>query len=201
MALGCNNQRVRPWACLLVAAAAVVVPSASAKGPDTARICGASGCTTIQDVSTVNTLALYTSGFEPRSAPRPAPFFTVELTSSIHDPGAAGWSFLYVPSARALKIVRADFSGGVYDEPTRDSWASLSGEALAAYRRATPVMSPFPADPAWIVASTANEREVPWWIVALAIAAGAVVASWLLSRRLGARLSPRTPRPPRTTRA
>ena len=187
---------------LLVAAAGVVVPSATAKGPDTARICGGSGCTTIRDVAVVNALALYTSGFEPRSEPAAAPFFTVELTSSIHDPGAAGWSFVYVPSARALKIVRAEFSGGVYVEPTRDSWVALSDETLAAYRRATPVMAPFPAQPAWVAAPAPAERNPTWTVVALAAAAAAAVAvSWFLSRRLGLRFSPRRPRPPRTTRA
>jgi hypothetical protein len=191
---------VKLWALLLVAGAGILVPSAQAKGPDTARICGASGCTTIAAVAEVNQLALYTSGFESRSEPPPAPFFTVELTSSIHDPGATSWSFLYVPSAQAVKIIRADFSGGVYDEQTKNSWVSPSDETLAAYRRATPVMSPFPANPAWEIAPAREEREVPWLIVGSAFAAFAVVASLLLSRRVSV-FSLRRPARRRTTPA
>jgi hypothetical protein len=180
---------VTRFACLLAAAVLVVAPEAVAKGPDIVRVCGASGCSEIHDVAEVNALALYTSGFESRSEPAAAPFFTVHLTSSVHDLGNAGWSFLYVPSARALKIIRADFSGGVYDEPTTNSWVSLSDEALAAYQRATPVMSPFPANADWVV-STTDDRESRWLIVMLVVAAGAV-ALLLLSRRLATRRAAR----------
>ena len=164
----------------------VAAPSAQAKGPDTARICGASGCSEIEDVAQVNVLALYTSGVEARSEPPAAPFFTVELNSSIHDPGSAGWSFLYVPSARAVKIIRADFSGGVYGPQTTNTWVSLSDDALAAYERATPVMSPFPANEEWVV-SGPNDRDVPWLIVGLVGALAAAAGLLLLARRVAAR--------------
>jgi hypothetical protein len=87
-----------------------------------------------------------------------------------------------VPSARALKIVRADFSGGVYGEEAASSWVSPSDEALDAYERATPVMAPFPANPEW-AATIPTEGGTPWSIVTLSIAGAAILALLLLTRR------------------
>ena len=56
--------------------------TALAKGPDSARLCGATGCVTTRVVDVVNVLTLWTSGFGARAEPASAPFFTVDLTSS-----------------------------------------------------------------------------------------------------------------------
>lgn len=160
--------------------ALLAVTPALAKGPDLASICGASGCATVDDVEKVNVLALWTAGFEVRKEPPTAPFFTVELTTTRG--AVAKWSYLYVPSARALKIIRADFSGGISGVQPMNEWVSPSTGVLAAYDTATAAMSPFPASAGWIV-GTPDERDVPWLIVALLGTAAALVAL-LLSRRI-----------------
>ena len=179
-----NNDGMRLWAGLAAAAVLIVAPSALAKGPDTARICGESGCTTVDSVEDVNVLALYTSGFQARSEPGAAPFFNVDLTSSF---GArAEWSFLYVPSARAVKIIRADFSGGVAGVQTQNSWVTPTPDVLAAYERATDAMSPFPANEQWI-APKSDGADIPWAIVGLGAVMALLVAGLLFTRRVGAR--------------
>lgn len=174
---------------LVCAVALLAVTPALAKGPDLASICGASGCATVDDVEKVNVLALWTAGFEVRKEPPTAPFFTVELTTTRG--AVAKWSYLYVPSARALKIIRADFSGGISGVQPMNEWVSPSTEVLGAYETATAAMSPFPASAGWIV-GTPDERDVPWLIVALLSAAAALVALLSLRRivtRRGARLA------------
>lgn len=174
---------------LVCAVALLAVTPALAKGPDLASVCGASGCARLDDVDEVNVLALWTAGFEVRKEPPTAPFFTVELNSTRG--AVAKWSYLYVPSAGALKIIRADFSGGISGVQPMNEWVSPSTEVLAAYATATAAMSPFPASAGWIV-GTPDGRDVPWLIVALVSAAAALVALLLLGRivsRRGKRLA------------
>lgn len=184
-----NNGRVRLLIGLGCAVALLAPTPALAKGPDRASICGASGCVTVANVEEVNVLALWTAGFEVRNEPPAAPFFTVELTTTRG--AVAKWSYVYVPSARALKIIRADFSGGISGVQPMNEWVSASTEVLAAYETATSAMPPFPASAGWIV-STPDERDVTWLIVALMSAAAALVALLFLRRivtRRGARLA------------
>lgn len=174
---------------LVCVVALLAATPALAKGPDLASICGASGCATVDDVEEVNVLALWTAGFVVREEPPTAPFFTVELTTTRG--AVAKWSYLYVPSARALKIIRADFSGGISGVQPMNEWVSPSAQVLAAYETATAAMSPFPASAGWIV-GTPDERDVPWPIVALLSAAAALAALLILRRivtRRGARLA------------
>jgi hypothetical protein len=165
----------------VVALALIVVPSSLAKGPDSAEICGESRCVIVRDVDKVNALSLVTSGFATRAEPTPAPFLTVELTSSRND--GVNWSFVYVPSTQALKIVHADFGGGIAGaKPIVDEWVSPQRAALAAYADATAGLEPFAADAEWAVASDEN-RFTPWAFVAALIAASVLLL--ILGRRLG----------------
>jgi hypothetical protein len=169
---------------LFAAAALLAAPAAAAKGPDTARICGVSQCITVTSVDRVNDLALMSSGFGMRTAPRPEPFFTIELTSSRQE--AVRWSFLYVPSASAIRIIRADFSG-TFRQNTSPAWVSPSRSVATAYANATATMEPYPADAEWV--PRAGGRSVPWLVVLALAVAGAigallVVRTWLgLTRR------------------
>lgn len=174
---------------LVCAVALLAATPALAKGPDLASICGASGCATVDDVDRVNVLALWTAGFEVRKEPPAAPFFTVELTTTRG--AVAKWSYLYVPSAHALKIIRADFSGGISGVQPMNEWVSPSAEVLAAYDMATAVMSPFPATAGWVVTKP-GERDVPWLAVGFLSAVIALVALLFLRRlvtRRGAHLA------------
>jgi len=171
---------VSRWALLLAVAVLMMVPSALAKGPDTAQVCGSSGCVTASTPEKVNVLALYTSGFAARGQPAAAPFFTVELTSTRSED--VKWSFIYVPSAKALQIVEADFSDGIYDTPAKNQWVTPSAEVVTAYQTATEALSPFPASSEW-TATSSGDRDVPWVIVGLLGAATALIALLLFARR------------------
>ena len=177
----CNNRSMKARAGLLAVAILVTAPSALAKGPDTARICGASGCVTVDDVERVNVLALWGSALSARREPPPAPFYTVDLTSSFGT--KQEWSFLYAPSARAVKVIRADFSGGVYGVQTTNDWLTPPPSVLAAYQRASATLKPFPADAEW-VASTPDDRDVPWGLIATLVVGAAAGAALFFSRRL-----------------
>ncbi len=160
--------------------------TALAKGPDSARLCGATGCVTTRVVEVVNVLALWTSGFGARAEPASAPFFTVDLTSSRGT--KEKWSFLYVPSARAVKVVRADFSGGVYGVQAMNAWVSPSDDVLAVYERETADISPYAGNDGWVVKKE-DERDLPWVAIVLLIALAA--AALLISRRFVTRRSAR----------
>lgn len=179
-----NNRYVSRWVSLFALVVLTMVPSAQAKGPDTAQICGSSGCVTANTPERVNVLALYTSGFAARAEPAAAPFFTVELTSARSED--VSWSFVYVPSAKALQIVEADFSGGIYDTPATNQWVTPSAEVVAAYQAATEALSPFPASAEW-TATSSGHREVPWVIVGLLVAAAALIGVLLFARRTATR--------------
>ncbi len=176
-----NNRYVSRWASLLAVAVLTMVPSALAKGPDTAQVCGSSGCVTASTPEKVNVLALYTSGFASRNEPAAAPFFTVELTSTRS--ADVNWSFIYVPSAKALQIVEADFSDGIYDTPAKNQWVTPSAEVLAAYQTATEALSPFSASNEW-TATSSGDRDVPWAIGTWLAAAAALIGLLLLTRRI-----------------
>jgi hypothetical protein len=165
-------------------AALAIAPTAGAKGPDTARVCGSSGCATVTNVEKVNALALMASGFELRSEPKAAPFLTVELTSSRRDD--IKWSFLYVPSAAAIKILQADFSG-LGSVEGRNQWVSPGRPEIAAYTRAAAGLVPFAASPEWTIPTRSNDG------FARAALAGAVLVGALLVALLLAwpRLRPR----------
>ena len=175
-----NNRYVGRWTSLLAVAVLTMTSSALAKGPDTAQICGSSGCVTATTPEKVNVLALYTSGFAAREEPAAVPFFTVELTSTRAED--VNWSFIYVPSAKAIHIVEADFSDGIYETPAKNQWVTPSAAVVAAYQTATEALSPFPASSEWTAASS-GDRDVPWVIVGLLAAAFALIGLLLFARR------------------
>lgn len=184
--VSCNTSLVKAHAVALAVAVLIAAPSALAKGPDTARICGESGCVRVDDVEAVNVLAFAESGFSSRTEPHPAPFFTVELTSS--RVSEVRWHFVYVPSERALKIVQADFSGGIYETAATNTWVSPSDDAMATYQDAVAGMDPFAADSAWVAPTDDGWSVV--WLPAVAALAAAFAAIAVASRRLLARARP-----------
>ena len=118
---------------LLLAAlvALLVAPTAWAKEPVSATVCGASGCVTIDDPPR----ALV--GWGPKvldEPPPPGPFYRVELRMS--ERGDA-WPVWYVPGSE--RSIATAGGGG------RMSFASLDGEARAAFARVTRRVEPFRA--------------------------------------------------------
>jgi hypothetical protein len=115
-----RSTAVKPAATVAVALALILAPSANAKGPLHARICGASGCATT---------LLDGRGFWPSGALgavtspiATARYLTVELTS----PGS-GWldfHYRYVPS---LRLLRVDAGNG-----NKTYWRRASTEVVQA---------------------------------------------------------------------
>ena len=70
-----------------------------------AEFCGAGGCVTVSDPGQVG--ALHSTG-APTVTPDPAPFYIVRFRPGVDSPIL--WSYLYVPSARALRA--NDFGRG-----------------------------------------------------------------------------------------
>lgn len=172
---------------IVVGLALATAPVANAKGPDTAKICGPSACTTTTTIEDVNVLALWGSGLDARPEPAPAPFYTVELTSTRGS--KQEWAFLFVPSARAVKVIRADFSGGVSGVTTQNDWVTPSDDVLAVYDRVAGDVAPHEGSEAW-VASPDGGRDVPWSPLVVLVAA-LVAAAALLSRQRFTRRSAR----------
>ena len=174
----------------LVAALLLATPAlASAKGPEKARICGTSGCAVVEGVEQLAPLTLVGAPFELRSAPPPAPFFTVVLTSSRDDD--AGGTYLYAPSASSLRV-DGDYVVGAPRVWTRDQlprayWIGVPRTTRAALDRATAELEPFPAAADWKPASSsaaAGRSVLPAAVVAaLLLAALAVVVARRGARR------------------
>jgi hypothetical protein len=119
--------------------------AATAKGPDLVRLCGMQRCHTSNVVERVNRLALY-DGFRQRSAPVPAPYYRVALTSTrlqtVH------WVFEFVPSRRAVLVLRATFESAKTTS-AKPFWATPTPAALREYQQLARGLTPFPAPKRW----------------------------------------------------
>lgn len=150
-------------------------PAAQAKG--TAQICGASGCTTVTDPGDVGNLR---SAFGPTRAPKPAPFYVVRFCSQADCRGPSDWTYLYVPSAKAM---RADNIGS---GPVRWMQASLLSSLLAELTRD---LEPYPASATWTPATTnptkttGDNRFPIGWIAVAVLAATIAFILWRLGSR------------------
>jgi hypothetical protein len=81
--------------------AGLCVTSAEAKGPNVARVCGATRCTTIRGETAVWPLLSWQDApFSARGAPSPAPYYSIRL----HDPTGITWVLIYVPRRHAVRI-------------------------------------------------------------------------------------------------
>jgi hypothetical protein len=172
----------------------LALPSvAHAKGPDTATVCGASSCVTATDVDRVNALALY-SGFSMRAAPKPASFFTIKLTHSQLTGAGADWSLVYVPSARAIRVIRADFALPIYRQQRQDPyWVTPASKTLATLARATSGLEPYGPSARWEPPSGSGDGR--WFAIAggaaAVVLAGVVLV--LIRRRVSRQPAPASP--------
>jgi hypothetical protein len=117
-ALGCRDLRlgngrsyrgdvsVRRSALLLLVTALALPTAAQAKGNLTRLpVCGASGCKTVADVTTIEVLLSF--GAEPRAAPPSSSFYT--LVPHWPDQWPPTWPrYVYVPSAEAVGMAWAN---------------------------------------------------------------------------------------------
>ena len=121
---------------IVVVGLLAAVPAAEAKGK--AQVCGAGGCVTVTDPGVVGPLR---STFSTAPAPAPAPFYVVRFCSPEGCRAPYEWSYVYVPSPRAM---RADDMGS-----GRVRWmrASLLSSLIADVTRG---LEPYPASRSWI---------------------------------------------------
>ena len=168
--------------------------AAYAKGPDTATICGGSSCVTATDVDRVNAIALY-GGFSTRAAPKPAPFFTIKLTHSRLTGAGDDWSLVYVPSARAIRVVRADFALPIYrQQHANPYWVTPASKTLATLARATSGLEPYRPSARWEPPSGSGKGR--WFAIAGGAAAVALAGGLLLLvRRRASKPGPSSQRP------
>jgi LPXTG-motif cell wall-anchored protein len=120
----------RALAVLIAATAVAALPAtAAAKEVGKATVCGADGCQTQNDKKTLIT-AVENGGPPTSPPPRNVPFYRV----SVHIKGDTGHPFqlLVAPAARR---VRSD----------GNSWFGMDRFALAAWRKVTRGVRPFPA--------------------------------------------------------
>ena len=139
-----------------------VAPAAEAKG--TAQICGGAGCTTLSDPGIVGPLR---STFDSAPAPEPAPFYLVRFCGGADGTNCRGpseWSYLYVPSAKAM--LADDIGSG----PVRWMHASLLSSLLAGLTKG---LDPYPASPTWALTASPRDETPPtiWLAVTAALAA------------------------------
>jgi hypothetical protein len=160
----------------IAALALAVAPAAVAKEITKAEVCGADGCTSVDDAD--GRLAL-TEGGPPRTPPTAAPYYEVKM--EMDHSGGGAFSYTAVPDRRAY---RAD-DGGWYEMPP----AMVVAVAKAAARnRALPAAgligaAPAPEPPA----DTGNALWPEGALIALILVAGGVFVVRLArgSRRFG----------------
>jgi hypothetical protein len=119
---------------------------AQAKGPDLARACGASGCSTVRGDVRVYTLIDWTySEFTIATVPKPAPFYRITL----RDHGKVFMTFLYVPALKVVRVWQPGFSPRYAPGSWHPYWRPVNAEGAAAFRRALAGLKPFSAPHAW----------------------------------------------------
>jgi hypothetical protein len=128
----------------VLAAAALAAPlGASAKGPDSASVCGADRCAALRGAG-VPALMDWggPAGFEQLPAPRRVPFYRMTL----YDHGRPAWKLVYAPSVGRVRITQLD----VYPFGTvAPYWRRVTPAGKSVLGRATRGLRPFPALSSW----------------------------------------------------
>jgi hypothetical protein len=201
---------MRPLALFAFALLALAVPaSASAKGVERADVCGASGCSSVDDEQTRYALLGGGEGIDP---PKPGPFYRVRV---VMREGETRHRFNedWLPSEHAIRV------RGENGEPV---WMRVLPETERALERATAGTTPYPAsrigdmgepirptvDSVFCPACRTSSDDgggFPWWIAIVAGGAAALLAVsgrfYSTRRRAAARPSGARPARPRARRA
>jgi hypothetical protein len=129
----------------VVAAGAVCVPAAGAKGPDVARVCGAARCVTLRGERAVWPLLAwqYDGPFALLSAPRPAAFYSIRL----HGPSGVDRTVIYLPGRHVVRLSQSRTPP--YDRGIGPYWRTLPASADASFRRAVRGLAPLRPPPDW----------------------------------------------------
>jgi hypothetical protein len=172
----------------LVACLVLLVPAvpATAKKIVKAKVCGASGCSEIEDRGV---LAALPEGGDPTDPPsHPSGWYQATLTVEAGD-ARDSFTLAALPGAGYLRSEKDQLTGGY-------TWMRMTPAATAAYRSAARGIEPFPAsrlsrlpEPAPasrvtdVTRRAADGDGVPMWVLALAIGGGLAAGAAALLRR------------------
>ena len=129
------------------------------------EVCGADRCLPVSDRGTAG--FLHSTG-APTGAPEPAPFFVVRFRSASGSRPPVAWSYLYVPSAGAMR--GDDFGSG----SVRWMRAKFLAPVIA---KLTQDIEPYPASPTWTPNAAARDDGSP--LLWLALGAPAAMLAML----------------------
>ncbi len=130
---------------LAALAALVLAAGAQAKGPDVARACGESGCTTVRGPGAVAELLDWMSAaFTLEDVPRPAPYYRF----TFRDRDRMFMTLLWVPSRHRMRVLQPamyPFAPG----SQHPYWRAVSRRGAAVLGRAVAGLKPFSAPRVW----------------------------------------------------
>ena len=145
-----------------------------------AEICGSGGCVSVSDPGDVG--PLHSTG-GPSASPHPAPFYVVRFRSPGGNRAPIVWSYLYVPSAGAMR-------GDNFGRGSVRWMAAPFLEPLISQLARDLV--PYPPSSSWSPSAAPEQGGFPLgWVILAALAAAAPLAFMLRARRTRrGRLSP-----------
>jgi hypothetical protein len=125
--------------------ALALAASAAAKGPDRASVCGATHCVTVQgDIHVWSLLEwLGSSPFMVRDAPKPAPYYAIEIRD---------WGeLLYLPNRNVIRVWQGPHAYGNFapNSSSAPYWRSLPPSARTLYAKLVRGLAPRAAPARW----------------------------------------------------
>jgi hypothetical protein len=161
-------RRLVPLITLIV----LLTPGPAGAKEQAVEVCGGSGCVNVPDRGDAG--LLHSTGARS-AAPDPAPFYVVRFHSGPTSRASIAWSYLYVPSASAMR--GNEFGSG----SVRWMRAPFLGPLVADL---TENLEPYPASPTWTPSTPVEEPGFAvGWAALVAVAAVAAGALALRSSR------------------
>ena len=130
----------------LLACTGASAASTSAKDWYLLQVCGASRCVTYRDNAAVKVLSSWSGPFGPKSAPRPAPYFSIRSSAPVN-PSLGVTRMLYVPTRHEVRIWQSRTMYG--PQPVSAYWRTVPWDAQTTLDRALAHIRPHPTPRAW----------------------------------------------------
>ncbi len=139
---------LRPVVALvaLLAFTGASAAATSAKDWYLLKVCGATRCATYHNNAAVKVLSSWSDPFGPKSAPPPAPYFSIRSSAPVN-PSLGVTRMLYVPTRHEVRIWQSRTAYG--SQPVSAYWRTVPSDAQAALDRALAHIRPHPTPRAW----------------------------------------------------